>query len=366
MRSTKCFAAGFVAIATAAVGFGGVSVQVGSQVGSNGPLGNFANGRITQNADAFTPGRIWFEGDVTSNYFNTYLSELHLYVTTPNGLTANYGFGLVAQPWSGVQHVGPVELTGGAFFPSVPGGTWSFEFGESYDDAGTPDAYWSNITIYVQSQIDQIVPVCLDFGRLLDTGAHPTAVGNGTFTSSPARWYTFRTDGVLASRGEYLEINTLGSDLPPINDTELGLYAFAGGQLVAANDDADALGGVYTSRLRFGAGAGSLGDLLPGRYYVGVTTFPNFFANAPFLASAQGNSLAGSYEVNIDTNVRDHSGPCPGDLDGDRTVGLTDLATLLSNFGRVGATPEMGDLNGDNNVDLTDLATLLSQFGVQC
>lgn len=59
--------------------------------------------------------------------------------------------------------------------------------------------------------------------------------------------------------------------------------------------------------------------------------------------------------------------PCPGDVNGDRAVNLTDLATLLAHFGTAsGATLAHGDLDGDGDVDLTDLATLLSHFGSAC
>ncbi|MFN0138051.1 MAG: dockerin type I domain-containing protein [Phycisphaerae bacterium] len=59
--------------------------------------------------------------------------------------------------------------------------------------------------------------------------------------------------------------------------------------------------------------------------------------------------------------------PCPGDVDGDQDVDLTDLAFLLTNFGLPsGAEREDGDLDGDGDVDLTDLATLLSLFGTAC
>jgi hypothetical protein len=59
-------------------------------------------------------------------------------------------------------------------------------------------------------------------------------------------------------------------------------------------------------------------------------------------------------------------GSCPGDLDGDGTVALADLATLLSHFGMSGATAADGDLDGDGDVDLADLAGLLSLFGTVC
>ncbi|MHC4180775.1 MAG: anti-sigma factor, partial [Planctomycetota bacterium] len=56
-----------------------------------------------------------------------------------------------------------------------------------------------------------------------------------------------------------------------------------------------------------------------------------------------------------------------GDLDGDGCVDLTDLATLLANYGTTsGATYEDGDLDGDGDVDLADLAILLGNYGEGC
>ncbi|MBI5863229.1 MAG: Ig-like domain-containing protein [Planctomycetes bacterium] len=58
---------------------------------------------------------------------------------------------------------------------------------------------------------------------------------------------------------------------------------------------------------------------------------------------------------------------CPGDLDGDWTVSLSDLTVMLSHFGTAsGATPADGDLDGDSDVDLSDLALLLAAFGAAC
>ncbi len=54
-----------------------------------------------------------------------------------------------------------------------------------------------------------------------------------------------------------------------------------------------------------------------------------------------------------------------GDLDGDGDVDLTDLATLLGNYGMTsGATWEDGDTDGDGDVDLSDLSALLSNYGI--
>ncbi|MBI5863730.1 MAG: hypothetical protein HZB38_04335 [Planctomycetes bacterium] len=58
---------------------------------------------------------------------------------------------------------------------------------------------------------------------------------------------------------------------------------------------------------------------------------------------------------------------CPGDVNGDQLVDLTDLATLLSNFGTLsGATRADGDQDRNGSVDLIDLAILLAQFGAPC
>ncbi len=59
--------------------------------------------------------------------------------------------------------------------------------------------------------------------------------------------------------------------------------------------------------------------------------------------------------------------PCPGDLDGDGEVDLSDLSALLTHFGTVaGAGPEDGDIDGDGDVDLADLSELLTSFGTSC
>lgn len=60
-------------------------------------------------------------------------------------------------------------------------------------------------------------------------------------------------------------------------------------------------------------------------------------------------------------------GLCPGDVNGDNRVDLSDLSLLLSNYGLLsGATRGQGDLTGDGRVDLSDLSAVLSQYGNAC
>lgn len=54
------------------------------------------------------------------------------------------------------------------------------------------------------------------------------------------------------------------------------------------------------------------------------------------------------------------------DIDNDRVVGLTDLATLLAHFGEISVFYQSGDLTLDGAVTLTDLAVMLSAFGTAC
>ena len=62
--------------------------------------------------------------------------------------------------------------------------------------------------------------------------------------------------------------------------------------------------------------------------------------------------------------ANDTYAPCPGDLNGDGVVDLTDLAILLSDFDCTGGCA--GDVDADGDADLTDLAILLANFDAPC
>ncbi|MFQ5805464.1 MAG: C25 family cysteine peptidase [Phycisphaerae bacterium] len=58
---------------------------------------------------------------------------------------------------------------------------------------------------------------------------------------------------------------------------------------------------------------------------------------------------------------------CPGDLDGDADVDLSDMSQLLAHYGMTsGAEYADGDLDGDGDVDLSDLSALLAVYGTSC
>ncbi len=72
-----------------------------------------------------------------------------------------------------------------------------------------------------------------------------------------------------------------------------------------------------------------------------------------------------SYSQTITFNVTDPTPPpttIPGDLNGDGKVNVFDLSTLLSNWGRTGATKSQGDVDGNGTVNIFDMSTLLANW----
>lgn len=96
---------------------------------------------------------------------------------------------------------------------------------------------------------------------------------------------------------------------------------------------------------------------------------------------AAGGAISGNFELITKIGFLDELGVrvtinpghvdlvvvCLADLNEDGSVGLPDLAIMLSNFGLTpGALWEDGDLDGDGAVGLQDLALMLSLFGTIC
>jgi hypothetical protein len=68
-----------------------------------------------------------------------------------------------------------------------------------------------------------------------------------------------------------------------------------------------------------------------------------------------------------DSNRNGVPDECDCDVDGDAYFGLSDLARLLTHFGREsGASRAEGDMDGDGAVGSADLAIVLANFGAHC
>ncbi|MFN0136777.1 MAG: choice-of-anchor Q domain-containing protein [Phycisphaerae bacterium] len=86
------------------------------------------------------------------------------------------------------------------------------------------------------------------------------------------------------------------------------------------------------------------------------------FAGEPRVVDGNGDG-----QRRIDIGAYEHVPTIAGDFDGDCLVGLSDLATLLTNFGLPdGVRYEDGDFDRDGDVDLADLAGVLTAFGLVC
>jgi hypothetical protein len=87
--------------------------------------------------------------------------------------------------------------------------------------------------------------------------------------------------------------------------------------------------------------------------------------------NSRGTSAAtGSELVERDFTIVDLAAPlCPGDVDGDDTVGQADLGILLATYELPADDPlydNRGDLNCDGAVDQSDLGILLANYGQDC
>lgn len=76
---------------------------------------------------------------------------------------------------------------------------------------------------------------------------------------------------------------------------------------------------------------------------------------------SSGTYTNGPYSAGVNATPQNTTTTKPGDSDGDNDVDLTDLARLLTDYGKTGTYST--DFNGNGQVDLTDLAILLSNYG---
>jgi hypothetical protein len=99
------------------------------------------------------------------------------------------------------------------------------------------------------------------------------------------------------------------------------------------------------------------GDMHSGKYFYSSDTTDWNGTVRPKLEVVLGDSPTLSPTVSPTTTLK------PGDVNGDGFVTLTDLSTLLANFGGTNKARNQGDLDGNGMVNLSDLSTLLANFG---
>ena len=69
--------------------------------------------------------------------------------------------------------------------------------------------------------------------------------------------------------------------------------------------------------------------------------------------------------INLENPCQEQSDqPCPGDMDGDGLVSVSDVLNVLSEFGC--ETKCSMDINGDGSTNVTDVLLVLSAFGTAC
>ncbi len=129
-------------------------------------------------------------------------------------------------------------------------------------------------------------------------------------------------------------------------------------------------GGSWVTADSVTTGAGTAGGWALNRIIVSDVIAPTATMRIRFSASDLGSGSIVEAAID-DFTLSDLECPviviCPQDFNGDGNVDLTDLATLLANFGLgSGASNAQGDADLDGDVDLSDLASLLAAFGTSC
>ena len=136
------------------------------------------------------------------------------------------------------------------------------------------------------------------------------------------------------------------------------------------------LSSLYAATYLGGSGNDTQGSMLiasPGTVTLGIDTGSPDLPTSPDAydhdfnggaSSAEGFNWGGDcFIARLDCTLA----ACLGDLNGDSTIDLSDLAQLLGHYGdSAGVEYTHGDLDGDGDIDLSDLAALLSMYGQPC
>lgn len=166
-------------------------------------------------------------------------------------------------------------------------------------------------------------------------------------------------------------------------DSVLYVFRFSDERGILANDDI--FSGSHESRLRNMANDGTSAMInTPGMYLLAISVkgripvsqamIPIFnFATPTEVSGPDGSTLPlqqwvgppatlvpGDYTIEISVP------PCPGDVNGDQLVNLSDIAAVITQWNNT-VTPWFGaDLSGDGLVGLADIAAIINNWAQPC
>ncbi len=254
----------------------------------------------------------------------------------PAQLSSPFAFGVSSVS----SYTGPISvdlfLRTPAPIPVVSGGPFVIQALDTAPTSGEgPVARWTTLTV----TLNDGPPTPTRNAGTLTPRRQPIPV---PIAFSGTSWVKFElAEDVTSANGRYLDIDTIGSALTPVNDTVIALYDDAGFRLVI--DDDSGANPVRQSLLSFGAGtrpavgnsaayAGQNGTLRAGVYWLAVRGWSNpIDAGGVGWNFPSGSNYVGTALVNIRTNTGSPAS-CPVDYDGDGTRAPADIFAFLNAY----------------------------------
>lgn len=293
-------------------------------------LANIETGTLRTNVftvGGYNLGKIKFSGNVTEINGTTfdYGTESRVRVKMPDGRYKDISFTTTADYTGTLAFNGEFGLGMGTAAP-FGGGTWNFYYINTYDDTpagGVPDCE-ANVTFTLTDEMPTPPGGVIDLGdvhSLSRTDFHNSGDVmwfrvNMTVGTAPDKYVDFDTNGTTTFLGGTYD-----------NDTYMAIFDAAGTLL--NQDDDDGEGGIGTSLLTFGPGAGDRGDggmpgslydgrdgdLTAGAYYIAVSGWPMTLGDG-FVATTS-SIHSGDVVFNVRTNIGGGGGPT---VEGDVTL----------------------------------------------
>jgi hypothetical protein len=168
-----------------------------------------------------------------------------------------------------------------------------------------------------------------------------------TIVDGPPVVTDFQVEGGSAQRSRVTRLSVTFSEVVTLDPGALTLVGFAG----TLTSNVDNTGGRSTLTLTFAGVGTEFGSLADGNY--------TLTANAANVHDLTGNQLSGNASFNFHRLF--------GDINGDKTVNLSDLTAFRNAFGSTTTDANylsFLDLNGDGVINLSDLTQFRNRFGV--